>query len=272
MLTFVFLCSPCEESTPVDLEILNFEPRTQHLKESSAFLRVGRCKSQGSLQLFSWCAPQLPGVYNPVFSYSELSQYSPQGVATVLWLLHSRYFSSGFTSLLWRAATPDGRKVSIFQKPSPLGQVSLIAQLVKNPPAMQETPVWFLGGGRSAGGGIGYPLQYSLASLVAQLVKYLTTMWETWVRSLGWGDPLEKRKATHSSILVWKIPWPQRVGHDWATLPFTSLSPLGQEFDQYLGDTSWSNCVPQCWETHSRSGEKFWKATLGAKFWTRPHQ
>ena len=47
---------------------------------------------------------------------------------------------------------------------------SLIAQLVKNLPAMQETPVQFLGQG-FAGGGIGYPLQYSWASLVAQLVK-----------------------------------------------------------------------------------------------------
>ena len=65
--------------------------------------------------------------------------------------------------------------------------VSLRAQLVKNPPAMQETPVRFL----------------------------------------GWEDPLEKKKATHSNILAWRIPWTiqsmesQRVGHDWAT--FTSL-------------------------------------------------
>ena len=62
------------------------------------------------------------------------------------------------------------------------------------------------GSGRSAGKGIGYPLQYSWASLVAQLVKTLTAMWETWVRSLGWEDPLEKGKATHSSILAWRIP------------------------------------------------------------------
>ena len=41
----------------------------------------------------------------------------------------------------------------------------------------------------------------------AQLVKNLTVMWETWVRSLGWEDPLEKGKATHSSILAWRIPW-----------------------------------------------------------------
>ena len=56
--------------------------------------------------------------------------------------------------------------------------------------------------GRSAGEGIGYPLQYSWAPLVAQLVKNLPAMWETWVGSLGWEDPLEKGKATLSSILA----------------------------------------------------------------------
>ena len=60
--------------------------------------------------------------------------------------------------------------------------------------------------GRSPGEGIGYPLQYSWASLVAQLVKNLPAMRETWVRSLGWEDPLEKRKATYSCILAWRIP------------------------------------------------------------------
>ena len=44
-------------------------------------------------------------------------------------------------------------------------------------------------------------------SLVSQMVKNLPAMWETWVWSLGWEDPLEKGKATHSSILAWKIPW-----------------------------------------------------------------
>ena len=61
--------------------------------------------------------------------------------------------------------------------------------------------------GRSPGEGIGYPLQYSWASLVAQLVKNLPAMWETWVRSLGWENPLEHGMATHSSILAWRIPW-----------------------------------------------------------------
>ena len=63
------------------------------------------------------------------------------------------------------------------------------------------------GSGRSAGEERGFLLQYSWASLVAQLVKNLPAMWETWVRSLSWDDPMEKGKATHSSILAWRIPW-----------------------------------------------------------------
>ena len=66
-------------------------------------------------------------------------------------------------------------------------------------------------------------LGITLASLVAQRLKHLPAMQKTWVRSLGWEDPLEK--ATHSSILAWRIPWTeepgglqptrsQRVGHD----------------------------------------------------------
>ena len=61
--------------------------------------------------------------------------------------------------------------------------------------------------GRSPGEEIGYPLQYSWASLVAQLVKNPPAMWETWVRFLGWEDTVEKRTATHSSILTRRIPW-----------------------------------------------------------------
>ena len=62
-------------------------------------------------------------------------------------------------------------------------------------------------GRKSVGEGISYPLQYSWASLVAQLVKNHPAMWETWVRSLDLEDPLEKGNATHSSILAWRIPW-----------------------------------------------------------------
>ena len=80
---------------------------------------------------------------------------------------------------------------------------SLIAQLVKNPPAMQETPGGLIPGlGRSPREGISYPLQYSWVSLVAQLVKNPPAMQETWIQCLGWKDPLEKGKATHSSILA----------------------------------------------------------------------
>ena len=63
------------------------------------------------------------------------------------------------------------------------------------------------GSGRSPGEEIGYPLQYLWAFLVAQMIKNLPAMWETWVRSLGGEDPLEKGKAAHSSILAWRIPW-----------------------------------------------------------------
>ena len=49
-------------------------------------------------------------------------------------------------------------------------------------------------------------------SLVAQMVKPLPTMQETWVESLGWEDPLEKAMAPHSSTLAWKIPWTEEPG------------------------------------------------------------
>ena len=52
-----------------------------------------------------------------------------------------------------------------------------------------------------------FAFNFPWASLVAQLVKHLPAMQETWVQSLGWEDPLEKGKATHFSILAWRIPW-----------------------------------------------------------------
>ena len=79
------------------------------------------------------------------------------------------------------------------------------------------------GSGRFTGEGISYPLQYSWVSLVVQLVKNLPAMQETLVQSLGWEDLLEKGVATHSSILAWRIPWTvqsmgsQRVGHNCVT-------------------------------------------------------
>ena len=85
-----------------------------------------------------------------------------------------------------------------------------------------EDPSLIPGSGRSPGEGIGYPLQYSWATLVAQLVKNPPAMQETGVQSLGWENPLEKGKVTHSSIMAWRIPWTiqQKIGHDWATFTF----------------------------------------------------
>ena len=71
-----------------------------------------------------------------------------------------------------------------------------------------------------------------MASQVAQMVKNLPARQEMWVQSLDWEDPLEKRMATQSNILAWRIPWTEelgrlqsmdshRVGHDWATNTFT---------------------------------------------------
>ena len=84
---------------------------------------------------------------------------------------------------------------------------SLIAQLVKNLACNVGDPSLIPGSGRSSGEEIGYPLQYSWASLVAQLVKNPPAVWKTWIWSLSWEDPLEKGKATHSSILACRIPW-----------------------------------------------------------------
>ena len=58
---------------------------------------------------------------------------------------------------------------------------------------------------------------------MAQLVKNPPAMCETWVQSLGWEDPLEKGKATHSSILAWRIPW----GHKESNTLFLSICILG---------------------------------------------
>ena len=68
-----------------------------------------------------------------------------------------------------------------------------------------EDSSWIPGSG-SSGKGIGYSLQYSWVSLVAQMVKNSPAMRETWVQSLGWEDALEEGMATHSSILAWRIP------------------------------------------------------------------
>ena len=84
------------------------------------------------------------------------------------------------------------------------------------------------------------------ASLVVQLMKSLPAMQETWVRFLGQEDPLEKEMATHSNILGWRIPWTegpgglqpmgsQSIRHDWATKP----PPLPRCWGYYATETLW---------------------------------
>ena len=87
------------------------------------------------------------------------------------------------------------------------------------------------------------------ASLVAQIVKRLPAVQETWVWFLGWEDPLEKEMATHSSIHAWRIPWTeepgrlqsmglQRVGHDWAT-SLSFFFSFFKVYSLYALDISW---------------------------------
>ena len=85
------------------------------------------------------------------------------------------------------------------------------------------------------------------ASVVAQLVKNLPAGQETWVWSLDWEDPLENGKATHSSILAWRILWTaqtmgsQSAVHNWATFTFT----LFPSFLDHTSTVSWGPCQEQ---------------------------
>ena len=83
--------------------------------------------------------------------------------------------------------------------------------------------------GRSAGERKDYPLHYSWSSLVAQLVKNLPAMQETWVRSLGWEDPLEKGKTTHSSILAWIMLW---TVYSWGCKDLNMTEQLSLHFSE----------------------------------------
>ena len=105
--------------------------------------------------------------------------------------------------------------------------------------------------GRSPGEGLGYPFQYSWASLVAQLVKNPPAMQETWVRSLDWEVPLEKGKVTHSSILAWRIPWTivHGITNSWIQLSDFNFSfVLEITMQKYLPDNGASLVIqmPNC--------------------------
>ena len=88
-------------------------------------------------------------------------------------------------------------------------------------------------------------------SLIAQLVENLAAMQETLVWFLGWEDSLEKGKVTHSSILAWRIPWTiqstgsQRVRHDWATFTFTFTLTLSFLYSPTL------TFIHDYWKNHS---------------------
>ena len=107
------------------------------------------------------------------------------------------------------------------------------------------------------------------ASLVAQMVKRLPAVQETWVWSLGWEDPLEKEMATHSSTLAWKIPWTeepgrlqsirlQRVGHDWVT----SLS-LSKVLCMHCWLNAPNPASGHCWPTTPVETPGHTRASLG---------
>ena len=93
-------------------------------------------------------------------------------------------------------------------------------------------PSSILGSGRSLGKGIGNLLQFSWASVVAHLVKNPPAMRDTGVQSLGWEDALVKGKATHSRIVACRIPrtvyspWDHRVEHNWVTFTFSYLTAI----------------------------------------------
>ena len=120
----------------------------------------------------------------------------------VLFLLLKKYTEENVLMLDIRNLNQPSKPHHSMDLMRPIYQASLIAQLVKNPPANAGNPGSIPGSERAPAEGIGYPLQYSWASLVAQLVKKLPAMRETWVQSLGWEDPLKNGKATHSSLLA----------------------------------------------------------------------
>ena len=100
--------------------------------------------------------------------------------------------------------------------------------------------------GRFPGEGNEYPLQYSWASLVVQLVKNLPSMLVTWVPFLVWEDPLEKRKATYSSILVLYNPWGHKESDKTEGL---SLSLTLQYCDGFLAGDSTTSAT---WKANSK--------------------
>ena len=120
---------------------------------------------------------------------------------------------------------------------------------------------------------------YFWISLVAQLLKNLPAVWETWVQSLGWEDPLEKGKATHSSILAWRISWTiqsvQSMGckesdrTEWLSLHFIRLSYIILKF---IYQNSYAAIrIPLCMHACSVMSDSLWPHGLYSP-WNSPGQ
>ena len=134
----------------------------------------------------------------------------------------------------WFTSSISHPKIILFIDLFPDSSVGKVSSCIAGDPSLIP------GVGRSPGEGIGYPLQYFWASLVAQLVKNLPAIRETWARPLVWDDPLEKAKGTHSNILAWRLnsPWCHKESDttEWPSLShfFTIYIPpitfLVQEF------------------------------------------
>ena len=143
-------------------------------------------------------------------------------------------------------ATAAGEQLS-----TELRYLSLVAQLVKNPPACAGDPGLIPGSGRSAREGIGYPLQYLWASLVAQLVKSLPAMWETWV----WKIPLRREQLP--TPVFWSgefhglySPWGRKESDTTEQLSLSLNKTLtgkkrSQEMETYLESCIQIQTVPQ---------------------------
>ena len=104
--------------------------------------------------------------------------------------------------------------------------------------------------------------------LMAQMVKNLSAVQETWVRSLDWEDPLEKGMATHSSILVWRVPWANTAAHGVAESDMTEWLTLSH-FTCWNRVGSWSNVTDvfmrrcPCEDRHTQEeGIWLWKQKL----------
>ena len=128
-------------------------------------------------------------------------------------------------------------------------RASLVAQLVRNLPAEQETLFWFLGW-KICWRRDRLPTPVFLGFPVAQLVKNLPGLWETWVRSLGWEYPLDKGMATHSSVLAWRIIYMQNT---WCEMPGWMNHKLESRLMGEISTTSDMQMIPPLWQKVKRN-------------------